>query len=110
MTQKDLVLKWNEQHLTPTQIHEKLKDLFEEKSISLSTVSRTIRQLSWTSTKQEPEKRSGRPPNYKIDMAILECLDSDPYFSCCEIAKIIKIDYSSVRYVLINRLHFKWHH
>ena len=73
----------------------------------MSTVSYTIRSLSWSETKPNTEIHPGRPPNLKIDLLILECLEDDPTLSCREIAKIIRVDYASVRYVLINRLHYK---
>ena len=107
MTQKDLILKWHKEQISPTGIHEKLKDLFGDKALSVSTVSYTIRSLSWNETKPNPEIHPGRPPNLKIDLLILECLEDDQTLSCREIAKIIRVDYASVRYVLINRLHYK---
>lgn len=107
MTQKDLILKWNEEHVTPTNIHNKLKELFGDKALSLSTVSYTIRSLSWNATKPGTQFQVGKPPNLRIDQLILKCLDEDPTLSCHEIAQRIRANYSSVRYVLINRLNYK---
>ena len=56
MTQKDLILKYHEKQMSPTQIHDKLVDIFEEKALSVSTVSRTIRQLSWLSSNDHQKK------------------------------------------------------
>lgn len=57
MTQKDLILKYHEKQMSPTQIHDKLVDIFEKKALSVSTVSRTIRQLSWSSSNDHQKIR-----------------------------------------------------
>lgn len=56
MTQKDLILKQHQEKSVPNKIHEKLVDIFVEKSITLSTVSKTIRQLSWKPSKLTDEE------------------------------------------------------
>ena len=108
MTQKDLILKYhNEEQMSPTQIHQKLVDIFEEKALSLSTVSRTIRQLSWTSSNDHQKNPPGRPPNPSYDRLILREMHDDATVSCRQIAKSTKIPYSSVNYALHTRLNYR---
>lgn len=107
MSQKDLVLRWNQDGDPPTIIHNKLMDIFDDLAISLSTVSRTIRELSWNKTKNPSEITIGRPPNYSYDSKILNELKNDSTISCREISRITNIPYSTVYYILITRLNFK---
>lgn len=107
MTQKDLILKYHEKQMSPTQIHDKLVDIFEEKALSVSTVSRTIRQLSWSSSNDHQKNPPGRPPNPSYDRLILQELRDDETVSCRQIARSTKIPYSSVNYALHTRLHYK---
>lgn len=72
MSQKDLMHKFNNELISPSNMHEKLKYFFSEKVLSVSTVSYTIRILSWNETKPNQEIHAGRPPNLKIDQLIIE--------------------------------------
>ena len=63
MTQYTLILKWHKEGENPTLIHDKLTDLFGYSALSLSTVSRTIRKLSWTADNPEPKPEVGKPPD-----------------------------------------------
>lgn len=107
MTQKDLVIKWHNEGYTPSVIHEKLMDTFQELSISVSTVSRTIREASWTKNQHRVENFVGRPCNYNDDRKIRNELKKDSTLSCRKIAQIVKIPYSTVHYIMVHRLHLK---
>ena len=79
MTQKDLILKYHEKQMSPTQLHDKLVDIFEDKALSVSTVLRTIRQLSWSSSNDHQKN-----PSY--NRLILQELHDDETVSCRQIA------------------------
>ena len=72
------------------------------------SVTRTIRKLSWTETTPLPIFEGGRPCNYNDDKKILSEIKNDPSISCREIARLTNIPYSTVNYILVNRLHFKY--
>ena len=82
-------------------------DIFEEKSISLSTVSRTIRQLSWKPSNDTDKESPGIPPNLCNERLILNELQENPEISCRQIARQTKIPYSTVNYTLTHRLNYK---
>jgi hypothetical protein len=52
-----------------------------------TTVTRTIRQLSWTA----PKTPKGRPANFSINAAILKVLNGDPAASMRGIAQQDKL-------------------
>jgi hypothetical protein len=79
---------------------QRLVDLFGDKVIGYSAVTRTVRQLSWTT----PERPNGRPVNISIDAAILKVLNGDPAASVREITQEAKLSASTIFYVLKTRI------
>jgi hypothetical protein len=73
---------------------QRLVDLFGDKAIWYSAVTRTIRQLSWTA----PERPNGRSVNISIDAAILKELNGDPTASVREITQETKLSASTIFY------------
>jgi hypothetical protein len=70
MSQQDLVLALHAQgHLT-TEIHCYLVQVFGELAIAYSTISRTIRVLSWATSEEEAPDLGERPPNLMIGARI----------------------------------------
>jgi hypothetical protein len=85
-------------------IHEHLIEVFGGMAMKYSTVTRTIREMSWT-PKNIPK---GRPPNVAIDTAILRVLARDPAASPREIADEAKLPLFTVYYVLTIRIGYKF--
>jgi hypothetical protein len=83
-------------------VHQRPVDLFRNKAMQSSTVTRTIGQLSWTA----PDTPKGRPANFSIDAAVLKVLNVDPTTSVPEIAQEVKLSASTVFYVLTTRMDY----
>jgi cytochrome c-type biogenesis protein CcmH/NrfF len=66
MSQQDLVLSLHAQGQSGTEIHHHLVQAFGELAIADSTVSRTIRILSWAMPDEETRDFGGRPSNLMI--------------------------------------------
>ena len=107
MTQYTLVQIWHHAGETPTHIHEKLVDTFGEYAISLSTVSRTIRKLSWTTNTNTEKVDVGRPPDQHNMRIIQQIIYDNPMISCHQISREADIPYTTVRYALIHHLKYK---
>lgn len=107
MTQKDLIIKWHSEQENAKTIHNKLENIFGSLAVSYQTVTGTIRELSWSERTPLQFSNVGRPCNYNDDRKILKELKSDPSLSCREIARLTNIPYSTVHYILVNRLHYK---
>jgi hypothetical protein len=102
MTQEDVVRFPHDQGLPAGAIHQRLVDLFGDKVIRSSTITRTIRQLSWMA----PATSAGRPANSSVNAAILKVLNGDLTASVCEIAQEAKLSASTVFYALTTRIDY----
>jgi hypothetical protein len=100
MSQHDAVRFLNDQGLPADVIHDHLVELFGDKALAYSTVTRTLRQPSWTIS----ELPKGRPPNFSIDAAIFHVLNRDPTRSLRELAEELRLSVSTVFYVLTTRM------
>lgn len=107
MTQITLIGKYHDKVFNATEIFHILKEIFEDDSMAYSSITYHLRKKSWTEIPEEAKNRGGRPPNYRIDFLILQELNSDCRLSCHQIAKNIGYSYTSVRYVLTERLDYK---
>jgi hypothetical protein len=56
-------------------------------AIAYSTVTRTMREMSWTTPEATQEILNGRPPNYSRDLSIENLLNREPGSSVREIAQ-----------------------
>lgn len=107
MTQYTLILKWHKDGENPTLIHNRLIDLFGDNALSLSTVSRTIRKLSWTADHPKPKPEVGKPPDMHNIQLIQKIIDENPMISCHQISRDTEIPYSTVHYTLVHHLKYK---
>ena len=107
MTQKDLIIKWNSQQENSTTIRNRLVSIFGSLALSYPSVTKTIRELFWNETTKPSDFEAGRPCNYSDDRKILNELKNDSSISCREIARLTRIPYSTVHYILTHRLHYK---
>jgi hypothetical protein len=102
MSQEDEVRFLHEQGLPAGAIHQCLVDLFGDKAIGYSTITRTIRQLNWTA----PETPKGRPANFFIDSTILKVLNGDPTVSMRQITQEVNLSASTAFYVVTTRINY----
>jgi hypothetical protein len=100
MSQHDAVRFLSDQGLPANVIHEHLVEVFGDKALAYSTVTRTLRETSWTIS----ELPKGRPPNFSIDASIVGLLDRDPTRSLREIAEELRLSVSTIFYVLTTRM------
>jgi hypothetical protein len=104
MSQHDAVRFLSSEGLPADIIHQHLIEVFGEMAMAYSTVTRTLRERSWTLT----DIPKGRPPNFLIDAAILRVLDRDPAASLREIAEQAKLPPSTVHYVFTTRIGYRY--
>jgi hypothetical protein len=69
-------------------------------AMAYSTVTRTIREMSWTTPEASQEMLKGRPRNYSLDRSIQDLLNRWPGSSVPEIAQELQLPASTVLYVL----------
>jgi hypothetical protein len=104
MSQHDVIRFLYSQGLTADIIHQHLVEVFGEMIIAYSTITRIIRERSWT-PKDIPK---GRPRHLSIDAAVLRLRDRDPAASLREIVEQAKLSVSIVHYVLTTRIDYKY--
>jgi hypothetical protein len=56
-------------------------------AMAYSTVTRRIKEMSWTTPKTTQEILKGRPPNSSLDRSIQDLLNREPGSSVREIAQ-----------------------
>lgn len=91
----------------PTLIHKRLIDLYGNDALSLSTVSRTIRKLSWTANHPKAKPEAGKPPDMNNIQLIQNIINENPMISCHQISRDTEIPYSTVHYTLVHHLKYK---
>lgn len=109
MTQYTHILRWHKDGENPTLIHNRLIDLFGDNALSLSTVSRTIRKLSWTADHPKPKPEVGKLPDMHNIQLIQNIINENPMISCHQISRGTEIPYSTVYYNLVHHLKYKCH-
>jgi hypothetical protein len=87
-------------------IHQCLVDVFGPMVMAMeySTVTRTIREMSWTIPEATEEILKGCPPNDSLDRSIQNLLNREPGSSVREIAQERQLPASTVFYVLTARM------
>jgi hypothetical protein len=83
MPQHDVVRFLHDEGLPADVIHQHLVEFFGEKAMAYSTITRRLREMSWTG----PKIHKGRTPSFSIDATILPVLNRDPTESIREIAR-----------------------
>jgi hypothetical protein len=107
MSRHDAVRFLNDKGLPANVIHEHHVDLFGDNALADSTVTRTVRQTSWTMS----EGPKGRPPNVSIDAALLRVQNRDPTKSLHEIAEELGLSVWTTFVVITTRMGYwyrKW--
>jgi histone-lysine N-methyltransferase SETMAR len=90
----------HDENLPANSIHQHLVELFGEKVMAYSTITRTLREMRWTG----PGIQNGRLPNFSIDATILRVLNRDPIASIREIVRKARLPASTTYYVLTTRM------
>jgi hypothetical protein len=108
MSQHDAVRFLHHNGLPADLIHEHLVEVFGPLAMAYSTVTRTIRQLSWTTPEEQDDISKGRPSDFRIDAAIQDVIDRDPGASVRQIAKELRLSSSTIFYVLTNRMEYSY--
>jgi hypothetical protein len=96
MSQRDAVRFLHDEGLPADAIHQHLVEMFGEKAMAYSTITRTLRKMSWTG----PEIQKEKPPNFPIDATILLLLNCDPTASIRETAREARPPGSTLFYAL----------
>jgi hypothetical protein len=109
MSQADAVRFLRGNGLPTDVIHQHLVDVFGPMAMAYSTVTRTIREMSWTTCEATQEILKGRPPNYSLDCPIQDLLNREPGSSVREIAQEPQLPASTVFYVLTSRMGYRRH-
>jgi hypothetical protein len=104
MSQADAVRFLHRNGLLVDLIHHHLVDVFGPMAMAYSTVTRTIREMSWTTPEPTHEILKGRPPNYSLDRSIQDLLNREPRSSVREIAEELQLPALTVFYVLTVRM------
>jgi hypothetical protein len=89
-------------------IHQHLVDVFGPMAMAYSTVTRTIREMSWTTPEATQEILKGRQPHYSLDRSIRDLLNREPGSSLREIAQELQLPASMVFYVLTARMGYSY--
>jgi transposase len=108
MSQADAVRFLHANGLPADVIHEHLVEVFGPIAMAYSTVTRTIRQTSWTTPEANEEISRGRPPNFVLDRLIQRMLDREPEASVREIAQELQLSASTIFYVLTTRMGYRY--
>jgi hypothetical protein len=91
-------------------IHQHLEDVFGPMAMAMasSMVTRTIREMSWTTAEATQEILKGRPPNDSLDRSIQDLLNPEPGSSVRDIAQELQLPASTLLYVLTARMGFSY--
>jgi hypothetical protein len=90
MSQADAVRFLHGNGLPADVVHHHLVDVFGPMAMAYSTVTRTMREMSWTTPEATQEILNGRPPNYSLDRSIQDLLNREPGSSVREIAQELR--------------------
>jgi hypothetical protein len=104
MSQQDAVRFLHDEGLLVDAIHQHLVQVFGQKGMAYSPVTRMLTQMSWTCR----EIPKGRPPNFRIDAAIFKVLSRDPTASAHEIAQEARLPTATIFYILTTRIGYTY--
>jgi hypothetical protein len=76
--------------------------------MAYSTVTRSVREMSWTTPEVTQELLKGRPSDYSLDRSIQDLLNREPGSSVREIAQELQLPAATVFYVLTARMGYSY--
>jgi hypothetical protein len=106
MSQPDAVRFLHGNGLSADVIHQHFVDVFGPMVMAMvySTVTRTIKEMSWTTPEAAQEILKSRRPNYSLDRSIQDPLNREPGSSVREIAQELQLPASTILYVTLSRM------
>jgi hypothetical protein len=104
LSQHDVIRFLHIQGIPPDIIHQYLVEVFGEMAMPYSTITRIIRERSWT-LKNIPKRR---PSNFSINAAVLRLHDHDSAASLREIVEQAKLSVLTVHYVFTTRIDYQY--
>jgi hypothetical protein len=104
MSQADAVRFLHENGLPADIIHDHLVEVFGPLAMAYSTVTRTVREMSWRAPETDEVISRARRPNHRLETLVQDLLGRKPGASVREIATELHLSPSTVFYVLTNQL------
>ena len=107
MSVEKLIIKFHEEGDSARKIYMKLQELFDEETHAYSTITKTIRSLSFDDKKVYSEKVQYESVNYQNVDKILVTIQENPNVSIRNIAQETGVPQTSVYRYLTQVLHYK---